>query len=150
MAETIGNKTCPVHGRELARWFDVVLEHWNPITAAERQLDALTEDAESLPVLAAFEHRYEIACEAMRWLEFNPCPDKEMRRRLNAQVDGPSDCGGTARFTFLAGGDAVVAQLVDLRQLVDQHIDAIALCQPVPKGFPVTVGGKEQHHEASP
>jgi hypothetical protein len=86
MVETIGNKVCPVDTSEFAHWFDRAHEPWKPITAAKRQLDALIEDTETPPVLAAHDHLYDVAGQAVRWLELNSCPDKETGGRLKAQM----------------------------------------------------------------
>lgn len=71
MMETIGNTGCPADTSEFARWCARAHDPWNPITAAERQLDALIGNTESAPASAAYDHLYEMANQAVRWLEAN-------------------------------------------------------------------------------
>jgi hypothetical protein len=128
MMETVGNKGCQADTSEFARWFARAHDPWNPITAAKRQLDALSGNAETAPALAAYDHLYEMADQAVRWLELNACPDRETGRRIKAQMMVYGIVADTMRSTFVATeGDSTLAQLVDLRELLDQHADALGL-----------------------
>jgi hypothetical protein len=131
MMETIGNTVHPIDSGEFARWFGRAHEPWSPIMAAERQLAALSVVTETPPVLAAYDHLYEMAGEAVRWLELDSCPDKETGRRLKAQMMAYRIVAATVRFTFSARRDALVDQRTGLRQLIDQQTGAMALSQPV-------------------
>ena len=139
MMETIDSKACSVDAHELARWFDRVNEPWNPITAAERQLDALTEDGDAPPVFAAYDHLLEMTTQGVRWLDRNSCPDEQIGKRFRSQLVACRTVAATARLTFSVEGEAMVAQLVDLRKLIDQHVDAM-VCE---KGLPRTLERKE-------
>jgi hypothetical protein len=127
MMETIGPKACSVDAVKLACWFDRVNEPWNPITAAERQLNALAEDREAPPDLAAYDHLHEMTTQAVRWLDLNSCPDEQIGKRFRSQLVAYRTVAATARLTFSAEGEAVVAQSVDLRKLIDQQADAMGL-----------------------
>jgi len=121
MVETIGNAVYPVDSVELALWLDLVHEPWNPINAAERQLDALMGDTEN-PSAMAYDHLYEMANQAVRWLELNSCPDSEIGRRFKARMMGYRIAAGTVRSTFdSTEGDAMVA----IRELLTGN-DAMA------------------------
>ena len=85
MMERIDNRVPSVDTSELARWFDRANEPWNPITAAERQLDALIGNTETAPFLAAYDHLYDRANQAVRWLELNSCPDTQ----IGETIQGP-------------------------------------------------------------
>jgi hypothetical protein len=124
MMETTGHKACSVDDVRLACWFDRVNELWNPITATERQLDALTEDTEAPPVLPAYDHLHEMATQAAQWLDLNSCPDEQIGRRFRSQLVAHRAWAATACPTFSAEGEAMVAQLGDLRKLIDQQADA--------------------------
>ena len=87
MMETVGNKGCPADTSEFARWFARAHDPWNPITAAKRQLDALSGDTETAPALAAYDHLYEMADQAVRWPAARPAPGYSIR----------STCRGTSR-----------------------------------------------------
>jgi hypothetical protein len=128
MMETIGNRVCSADTIELARWLDRANEPWNPMTAAKRQLDALVGNTETAPALAAYDHLYEMANQAVRWIELNSCPDTEIRRLFRAQMMVYRIVAETLRFTLVAkGGDAMVAQLVGLRELIDQQAISMGL-----------------------
>jgi hypothetical protein len=127
MMETIDSKACSVDAHELARWFDRVNEPWNPIAAAARQLNALTGDTETPPALAAYDHLYQVASQAVGWLDLNSCPDEETGRRFKRRMTACRIVAATVRFSFSAGDEATVAQLVDLRELLDQQTAAMGL-----------------------
>jgi len=121
--DTIGNRVCSVDASELVGWFDRAHEPWNPITAAERQLHALTGNTETAPALAAYEHLYDMADKAVRWLELNSCPDSEMGRRVTARMMAYRIAADTMRSTFVsAEGYATAA----LRELIDRQAAARA------------------------
>jgi hypothetical protein len=121
--EMIGNKVFPTNSNEFARWFDRAHEPWNPIASAERQLDALIGEPESPPTLAAYDHLYEMADQAVRWLELNSCPDSEMGRRMKVRMTAYRIAADTVRSTCVAiEGDPKIA----LRQLIDRQVDAVA------------------------
>jgi hypothetical protein len=128
MMETIANEGCPADTSELASWFARAHDPWNPITAAERQLDALIGNTNTAPALAAYDHLYELANQAVQWLELNSCPDRETGRRIKAQMIVYGIVADTMRSTFVATeADSMLALLVDLRELIDQHADALGL-----------------------
>jgi hypothetical protein len=63
-----------------------------------------------------------MANQAVRWIELNSCPDTEIRRLFRAQMMVYRIVAETLRFTLVAkGGDAMVAQLVGLRELIEQQ-----------------------------
>ncbi len=91
-----------------------------------RQFDELISDGDDVPSLAAYDHLYEVADLAVRWLEDNPCPDSSIGGRLKAQMMGYRAVADTVRSTITeAGGDAMVARLSHLRELIDRHAKAI-------------------------
>ena len=106
MMETIGNNVRPIDRGEFARWFGRAHEPWSPIMAAERQLAALSAVTETPPVLAAYDHLYEMASQAVRWLELNSCPDKETGETTRGPDDGLSDCGRHGAIHLLGKRDA--------------------------------------------
>jgi PilZ domain len=137
MSETSGNTVDPVHSVELARWFDRAHAPWNPIMAAERQFDALIGDSEDHPALPAYDHLYDRANQGLRWLELNSCPDRAIGRRLKAEMMAYRAVADTVRSTVAAAeGDAMVAQLMDLREMIDQHADAIDAMTARTNGLP--------------
>jgi hypothetical protein len=142
--ETIGNGVCSVDDTsELARWFARANEPWNPITAAERQLEALIGNNETAPALAAYDQLYERANQAVRWLELDTCPDSQIGRRFRTQMLIYRIVAKTARSTLLAKkGDAVVAQLVDLRELIDRQSNAMGYDNQCQKASREHSGGR--------
>ncbi len=137
MVETIGNTARPLDCVGLARWFDRAHSLWNPIMAAERQFDALLGDTQDLPALAVYDDLYDTADQAVRWLELNPCPDRAIWRRLKAQMMAYRAVADTVRSTVVAAdGDAMVAQLIDLREVIDQHADALDVMTTSTNGLP--------------
>ena len=142
--KTTGHKVHPVHRLQLARWFDRAHAPWNPITAAEREVDALVGASEDPPALAAYDHLYDMANQGVRWLELNPCPDRAIGRRCMAEVMAYRAVADTVRSTIVAAdGDAMMAQLSDLRGLIGQHADAIDVMTTGTNGLPELVGRKE-------
>jgi len=93
---------------------------------AGRQFDELIGEGEDVPNLAAYDHLYEVADLAVRWLEDNPCPDSSIGSRLKAQMMGYRAVADTVRSTVTEdGGDAMVARLSHLRELIDAHAEAV-------------------------
>jgi hypothetical protein len=127
MMETTDNGVLSVDTGELAHWFGRANEPWNPITAAERQLDALIGNTETAPGLAAYDHLHDSANQAVRWLELNSCPDTEIGRRFRTQMMVYRIVAEIVRSTFVAKPGAAVAQPVDLRELIDQQTIAMGL-----------------------
>ncbi len=116
----------------LRRWFDQVRLPWSPFLSAERQFDRLVDDGDGVPDVAAYDHLYDMADLAIRWLKDNPCPDAAAGRRFKAQMMAYRAVADTVRSTIVAEeGDAMVAQLRELRSVIDQHTDAIDVLSPV-------------------
>jgi len=128
MWEATGSKGSTESCFELARWFDRAHEPRNPVRAAKWQFDALLGDSEEPPGLGAYDVLYDMANQGLRWLEVNPCPDRAIGRRLMARMMAYRAVADTVRSTLVAAdGDAMVAQLIDLREVIDQHAEAIDL-----------------------
>lgn len=126
MVRTTGSNVDPVDGIELIRWFDWARRPWGPLMAAERQFDALIGDSGDGPRLAAYDHLFDMAHRAIRWLEHNACPDPAFGRRVKAEMMAYRAVADTVRSTILADeGDEMVAQLRDLRDVIDHHAEAI-------------------------
>ncbi len=110
----------------LKDWFDRARRPWSPIMVAGRQFDELIGDGDDVPSLAAYDHLYEVADLAMGWLEDNPCPDNAIGGRLKAQMMGYRAVADTVRSTVTeSGGDAMVARLRYLREIIDAHVEAM-------------------------
>ena len=45
------------------------------VRSAERQFEALVDNTEAMPDRAAYDHLYDLADHAIRWLGDTPCPD---------------------------------------------------------------------------
>jgi hypothetical protein len=111
---------------ELEDWVRRARMTWNPIMAAERQFNALTGENEDVPGLASYDDLYDMANLAVQWLEDNRCPDAAVGRRFKAKMMAYRAVADTVRSTITEeDGDAMVAQLGHLRNLVDHHADAI-------------------------
>jgi hypothetical protein len=137
MVETIGYTVKPENGVELALWFDRAHEPWNPILAAERHFDALIGDSEDSPAIAAYDHLHDVANQAVRWLELNPCPDKAIGRRFKSQMIAYRTVADTVRSTIVAAdGDAMAAQLIDRQEMIDQHADVLDVVTTGTNGVP--------------
>ncbi len=93
--------------------------------ATERQFDALICDSEDVPGLVAYDGLYDVANLAVQWLEDNLCPDVAVRRRFKAQKMDYRAVANAVRSTITEHGDVMVAQLVELRDVIDQHTAAI-------------------------
>jgi hypothetical protein len=120
-----------VQQAELEDWFSRVHRHWNPIIAAGRHFNALIDENGQTPDLADYDDLYDVANLAVTWLEDNPCPDKAVGKRLTAQMMGYRAVADTVRSTITEeGGDAVVARLRHLRDVIDQHAEAIDEAAP--------------------
>jgi hypothetical protein len=94
--------------------------------AAERQFDALIGDSGDAPRLAAYDHLFDMAHRAIRWLEHNACPDPAFGQRVMAEMMAYRAVADTVRSTILADeGDEMVAQLSGLRDVIEHHAEAI-------------------------
>ena len=99
---------------------------WNPIMVAGRHFNALVRDDADVPALADFDDLYDVADLAVHWIEQHPCPDKQLEKRLRAQMMGYRAVADTVRCTITEDdGDLMVARLSHLRQMIDQHTEAI-------------------------
>jgi hypothetical protein len=67
-----------------------------------------------------------MAHRAIRWLEHNACPDPAFGRRVKAEMMAYRAVADTMRSTILADeGDEMVAQLSDLRDVIDHLAEGI-------------------------
>jgi hypothetical protein len=99
---------------------------WNPIQVAGRHFNALVRDEADVPALADFDDLYDVADLAVHWIEHHPCPDKQLEKRLRAQMMGYRAVADTVRCTITEDdGDFMVARLSHLRKVIDQHAEAI-------------------------
>ncbi len=99
---------------------------WNPIQVAGRHFNALIRDDAATPVLADFDDLYDVADLAVHWIEHHPCPDKQLERRLRAQMMAYRAVADTVRCTITEeDGDLMVARLNHLRRVIDLHAQAI-------------------------
>jgi hypothetical protein len=99
---------------------------WNPIQVAGRHFNALVRDGADVPALADFDDLFDVADLAVHWIEHHPCPDKQLERRLCAQMMGYRAVADTVRSTITEDdGDLMVARLNHLRNVIDGHTDAI-------------------------
>jgi len=111
---------------ELTRWLGRARAPWAPLMAAERQFDALIEDNEDVPAAAAYDYLFDMANLAVHWLDNDPCPDIAIGRRFRAQMMSYRAVADTVRSSIVADdGDAMVAELRNLRTVIDRHVDAI-------------------------
>lgn len=111
---------------ELRDFLDRANRPWNPIMVAGRHFNALVRDDADVPVLADFDDLYDVADLAVHWIEQHPCPDKQLEKRLRAQMMGYRAVADTVRCTITEDdGDLMVARLNHLRQMIDQHTEAI-------------------------
>jgi hypothetical protein len=68
---------------------------------------------------------------AVQWLEDNLCPDRAVGRRFKAQMMAFRAVADAVRSTITEeDGDVMVAQLVGLRDVIDQHTAAIDQAEP--------------------
>jgi hypothetical protein len=74
---------------------------------------------------------------AVHWIEHHPCPDKQLEKRLRAQMMGYRAVADTVRCTITEeGGDLMVARLSHLRNVIERHAEAIdESTQPEGEGF---------------
>ena len=123
MAQLAGRGTLAT----LSDWFDRARGPGGPLEAAERQFDALTRVSEVVPGdWPPHDHLFDLADLALRWLEVDPCPDHVVMSRLKAQMMGYRAVADTVRSTITnEDGDAMVAQLIHLRQVIEQHAEAV-------------------------
>lgn len=125
MVVDVGNRPQTTGGVALTRWFVRAHLPWSPVLGAERRFDSLV-DSEDVPDRAAYDHLYEMADRAVRWLADNPCPDAATGRRFEAQMMAYRAVADTVRSTLVAQeDDAMVVQLSELRAVIDQHTESI-------------------------
>jgi hypothetical protein len=99
---------------------------WNPIQVAGRHFNALVRDDADVPALADFDDLYDVADLAVHWIEHHPCPDKQLEKRLRAQMMGYRAVADTVRCTLTEeDGDLMVERLSHLRKVIDGHTVAI-------------------------
>ena len=111
---------------ELEEWLSRAYRHWNPIMAAGRHFNALIDENGQTLDLADYDDLYDVANLAVTWLEDNPCPDNAVGKRLTAQMMGYRAVADTVRATITGeDGDAMGARLRHLRDVIDQHAEAI-------------------------
>lgn len=111
---------------ELGEFLARASRPWNPIQVAGRHFNALVRDDADVPALADFDDLYDVADLAVHWIEHHPCPDKQLEKRLRAQMMGYRAVADTVRCTITEeGGDLMVARLSHLRNVIDQHAYAI-------------------------
>jgi hypothetical protein len=115
-----------IHRVEFEEWLSRARRTWSPIMAAERQFSAIRSECGEVAGLAAYDDLYDVANLAVQWLEENPSPDSGVGRRFKAQMMAYRAVADTVRSTITdEDGDAMVAQLRHLRDVIDQHADAI-------------------------
>ena len=111
---------------ELGDFLDRANRPWNPIQVAGRHFNALVRDDADVPALADFDDLYDVADLAVHWIEHHPCPDKQLEKRLRAQMMGYRAVADTVRCTITEeNGDLMVARLSHLRRVIDLHAEAI-------------------------
>jgi hypothetical protein len=111
---------------ELEEWLSRAHRHGNPIMAAGRHFNALIDENGQTLDLADYDDLYDVANLAVTWLEDNPCPDNAVGKRLTAQMMGYRAVADTVRATITGeDGDAMGARLRHLRDVIDQHAEAI-------------------------
>jgi PilZ domain len=119
-----------IHRVELEDWSSRASRHWSPIMTAGRQFNWLLE-AEDVPGMAAYDVLYDLTNVALRWLEENPCPDRAVGIQFEAQMKGYRAVVDTVRSAITEeDGDAMVAQLRHLRDVIDEYSDATGIAPP--------------------
>lgn len=125
MANTGGNGMRIIHRVELEDWTSRASRPWSPIMAAGRQFNVLLSDGQDFPGMSAYDALYDLANLALQWLEENPSPDNSVGRQFKAQMMGYRAVADTVRSTITdEDGDAMVAQLRHLRDVIDRHSEA--------------------------
>ena len=120
-----------IHRVEFEEWLSRARRTWSPIMVAERQFSAIRSESDEVAGLAAYDDLYDVANLAVQWLEDNPCPDSGVGRRFKAQTMAYRAVADTVRSTITdEDGDAMVAQLRHLRDVIDQHAAAIEETAP--------------------
>ncbi len=146
MATTSAGGMRVIHRVEFEEWLSRARGTWSPIMVAERQFAAIRSESDEVAGLAAYDDLYDVANLAVQWLEDNPCPDSGVGRRFKAQMMAYRAVADTVRSTITdKDGDAMVAQLRHLRDVIDQHAGAIeemeaASTRPPPEVFGVREG----------
>jgi hypothetical protein len=114
------------HPIELGDFLARANRPWNPIQVAGRHFNALVRDDADVPALADFDDLYDVADLAVHWIEHHPCPDKQLEKRLRAQMMGYRAVADTVRCSITEeDGDLMVARLSHLRNVIDGHAEAI-------------------------
>ncbi len=76
--------------------------------------------------MADFDDLYDVADLAVHWIEHHPCPDKQLEKRLRAQMMGYRAVADTVRCTITEeNGGLMVARLSHLRRVIDLNAEAI-------------------------
>jgi hypothetical protein len=126
MGTTDDERARSEHPIELGDFLARANRPWNPIQVAGRHFNALVRDDADVPALADFDDLYDVADLAVHWIEHHPCPDKQLEKRLRAQMMGYRAVADTVRCTITdEDGDLMVARLSHLRKVIDLHGDAI-------------------------
>jgi hypothetical protein len=114
------------HPVELGDFLARANRPWNPIQVAGRHFNALVRDDGDVPALVDFDDLYDVADLAVHWIEHHPCPDKQLEKRLRAQMMGYRAVADTVRCTITEeDGDLMVARLSHLRKVIELHGQAI-------------------------
>lgn len=126
MGSTDEERVRAVQPVELGEFLARASRPWNPIQVAGRHFNALVRDDADVPALADFDDLYDVADLAVHWIEHHPCPDKQLEKRLRAQMMGYRAVADTVRCTITEeDGDLMVARLSHLRNVIDRHAHAI-------------------------
>ncbi len=105
MVVTVCDRVDSVDRVELTHWFDRARLPWGPLMAAKRQFDALICDSEDVPGLVAYGFKAQM-------MAYRAVADA-MRSTITEE-----------------DGDVMMAQLVELRDVIDQHTGAIDQAEP--------------------
>ncbi len=115
-----------MHRAEFEEWLSRARRTWSPIMVAQRQFDAIRSDRDEVAGLAAYDDLYDVADQAVEWLVENPCPDTSLGWRFKAQMMAYRAVADTVRSAISDDdGDAMVAHLRHLRDVIDRHAEAI-------------------------
>jgi hypothetical protein len=127
----------------LGDFLDRANRPWNPIQVAGRHFNALVRDDADAPALADFDDLYDVADLAVHWIEHHPCPDKQLEKRLRAQMMGYRAVADTVRCTITEeGGDLMVARLSHHRTLIDSdNSETVTSILPLRRRVPRQLAG---------
>lgn len=141
MANTGGNGMRIIHRVELEDWSSRASRPWGPVMASGRQFNSVLSEAEDFPGMAAYDALYDLANLALQWLDDNPCPDKSVGRQFKAQMMAYRAVADTVRSTITdEDGDAMVAQLRHLRDVIDRHSEATGVAYSPTYRLPAKAG----------